>query len=310
MKYGKRWALALLLFLIPAISLFAGSEGFGSTLDGRGSLISAVEGKKKAPTTEAEPVETISAGDKLSVEEGEEYLSRDEVALYLYLYGELPPNYLTKTEAEELGWNSEARNLWKVAPGAAIGGNKFGNYEKLLPEKKGRKYFECDVNYDGGARSDERIVYSSDGLIFYTEDRFESFEELHPEEWLDDTSPAEEEEEFTVTEGEYYYSKDDVALYLHLYEELPPNYLTKQEAEELGWRSDKGNLWDVAPGMCIGGNKFGNYEGILPNKNGRKYYECDVNYEGGYRDAQRIIFSNDGLIYYTDDHYNSFEQLY
>ena len=62
--------------------------------------------------------------------------------------------------------------------------------------------------------------------------------------------------------------------------------------------------------MSIGGDKFGNREGLLPKEDGRQYYECDVNYQGGYRGAERIVFSNDGLIFYTDDHYNSFTQLY
>jgi len=69
-------------------------------------------------------------------------------------------------------------------------------------------------------------------------------------------------------------------------------------------------LDEVAPGMSIGGDTFGNREGLLPKADGRKYYECDVNYEGGYRNGERIVYSNDGLIFYTDDHYESFEQLY
>lgn len=105
-------------------------------------------------------------------------------------------------------------------------------------------------------------------------------------------------------------SKDEVALFLHLYGRLPDNYITKREAEELGWDSKKGNLWEVAPGMSIGGSRFGNYEGALPDKEGREYFECDIDYEGGYRGPKRLIYSNDGLIFYTEDHYNTFEQLY
>lgn len=114
----------------------------------------------------------------------------------------------------------------------------------------------------------------------------------------------------TVTYGEWYSSKEEVAEYIYLYEELPPNYLTKNEARELGWDNAKGNLWEVAEGMSIGGDYFGNREGLLPEEAGRDYYEADINYEGGYRNAERIVFSNDGLIYYTADHYESFEQLY
>lgn len=107
-----------------------------------------------------------------------------------------------------------------------------------------------------------------------------------------------------------YTSKDEVALYIHLFHHLPENYITKKDAQNLGWDSKGGNLWDVAPGKSIGGSGFGNYEGLLPEQKGRKYYECDIDYEGGYRGAKRLVYSNDGLIFYTEDHYKSFEQLY
>ena len=106
-----------------------------------------------------------------------------------------------------------------------------------------------------------------------------------------------------------YTSKEDVALYLHTYGHLPDNYITKREAEDLGWRSGV-TLDKAAPGMSIGGSRFGNYEGHLPDKKGRTWYECDIDYVRGGRNAKRIVYSNDGLIYYTDDHYNTFEQLY
>ena len=135
------------------------------------------------------------------------------------------------------------------------------------------------------------------------------------------TAPAEPENENVpaedsqlappaIEEDGWYSTKDEVALYIHTYDKLPENFLTKKEAGNLGWVSSKGNLWDVAPGMSIGGDSFGNREGLLPKKKGRKWYECDINYEGGYRGAERILFSNDGLIYYTGDHYESFELLY
>ena len=114
----------------------------------------------------------------------------------------------------------------------------------------------------------------------------------------------------SVSEEGQYSDKEHVALYLHTYGHLPSNYLTKSEAEKLGWVSSKGNLWDVAPGMSIGGDRFGNREGLLPDASGRRWYECDIGYEGGFRGGMRIVFSSDGLIYYTEDHYSSFEQLY
>lgn len=120
------------------------------------------------------------------------------------------------------------------------------------------------------------------------------------------TEPTETE----ITEEGEYSSKEDVAQYLYLYGHLPPNYLTKAKAQELGWVASKGNLWKVAPGMSIGGDRFGNREGLLPTAKGRKYYECDIDFDGKYRNGKRIVFSNDGLIYYTEDHYESFMLLY
>ncbi len=107
--------------------------------------------------------------------------------------------------------------------------------------------------------------------------------------------------------GESYTTAEDVAEYIYLYGELPENFITKKEAGKMGWESSEGNLWEVAPGMSIGGDYFGNYEGLLPEGN---YRECDINYDGGYRGAERIIYGDDGSVWYTDDHYESFTQLY
>ena len=121
------------------------------------------------------------------------------------------------------------------------------------------------------------------------------------EEVLRETAPA-------VTEDGTYTSPEEVAAYIHLYGHLPDNFITKSKARDLGWDNSKGNLWDVAPGKSIGGDRFGNYEGLLPEST--KYRECDVNYTGGYRGADRLIYGEDGSIYYTNDHYNTFTQLY
>ena len=121
--------------------------------------------------------------------------------------------------------------------------------------------------------------------------------------------PAETEEPELLDEYGTYTTKEDVALYIHTYGRLPDNFITKKEAEKLGWPG--GSLEPYAPGMCIGGNRFGNYEKLLPEAKGRTYTECDIDTLGASkRGAKRIVFSNDGLIYYTDDHYESFELLY
>ena len=111
-----------------------------------------------------------------------------------------------------------------------------------------------------------------------------------------------------VSESGEYNSKEEVAEYLSIYKKLPKNYITKKEAKKLGWNG--GSLEKYAPGKAIGGDKFGNYEKSLPNKNKRQYYECDIDTIGKKnRGAKRIVYSNDGLIYYTEDHYKHFEKL-
>lgn len=107
-----------------------------------------------------------------------------------------------------------------------------------------------------------------------------------------------------------YSSKEEVSEYLNLYGKLPRNFITKNQAKDLGWEASKGNLFDVTDKMSIGGDRFFNREGLLPTKAGRTYYEADVDYNGGNRGAKRIVYSNDGLVYYTGNHYNSFEKLY
>ena len=118
-----------------------------------------------------------------------------------------------------------------------------------------------------------------------------------------------EAQEDTLDEDGAYTTKEDVALYLHLYGHLPDNFITKKQAQKLGWSG--GSLEPYAPGCSIGGSRFGNYEGLLPDKEGRTWTECDIDTMGAKsRGPKRIVFSNDGLIYYTGDHYESFELLY
>ena len=110
-----------------------------------------------------------------------------------------------------------------------------------------------------------------------------------------------------ISEDGAYTTRDEVALYLHLYGRLPGNFITKKQAQSLGWSG--GSLESYAPGKCIGGDRFGNYEGLLPAN--RSYHECDINTLGAKsRGAERIVYSDDGLIYYTADHYNTFTLLY
>lgn len=158
----------------------------------------------------------------------------------------------------------------------------------------------------------ETTAAATEEVTESTEETTEATVEETTEATVEETTEATEE----VTEPVLYLdpdgsytTKEDVGLYLHLYGCLPPNFMTKSEARALGWSG--GSLERYAPGMCIGGDRFGNREGLLPNAPGRTYYECDIDtLGGGSRGAKRIVYSNDGLIYYTSDHYASFTLLY
>lgn len=112
----------------------------------------------------------------------------------------------------------------------------------------------------------------------------------------------------SISEDKAYTDKMHVAAYVNEFSKLPHNYITKNNAKKLGWQT-KGTLDKVAPGKSIGGDRYGNYEGLLPKKQGRVWTECDIDYVKGSRNAKRIVFSNDGLIYYTDDHYKTFTKI-
>ena len=165
----------------------------------------------------------------------------------------------------------------------------------------------AEASRDGAG--DETAEASRDGAGDETE---EASSESEQEETSQDDGhvPANSVSgEESLPEDGTYTAKDDVALYIYQYGKLPPNFITKKEAEKLGWEG--GSLEPYAPGKCIGGSRFGNYEGLLPEAEGRVYTECDIDTLGKQkRGAKRIVFSNDGLIYYTEDHYESFELLY
>ena len=113
-----------------------------------------------------------------------------------------------------------------------------------------------------------------------------------------------------VEKGKPYSTANEVAAYIHKFRQLPPNFISKLDAQKLGWDQAKGNLWQVADRKSIGGDRFANREGKLPVASGRQYYECDIDYRGGFRGAKRLVYSNDGLVFYSEDHYKTFRQLY
>lgn len=100
--------------------------------------------------------------------------------------------------------------------------------------------------------------------------------------------------------------ENKVINYVKEHHELPEYYITKSEAKKQGWIPSKGNLCEVLPGRAIGGDHFSNREKTLPKN--AQYYEADVNYNCGNRNADRIVFTKNGDVYLTKDHYKTFEE--
>lgn len=110
-----------------------------------------------------------------------------------------------------------------------------------------------------------------------------------------------------IPEDGEYVSVEEVSAYIKTYHKLPKNYITKKEAQSLGWEG--GPLKDYAPGKSIGGDVFTNRQGVLPHID-NKYIECDIDANGTSRGAKRIVYSTeDYKVYYTEDHYNTFRQV-
>ncbi len=196
-KLSKKLISAILMavFILagcaPAVNSDTGSAGItvpGQTTAAQGTQSKTDAGTQTAKTqaantqaakTQASQSNPESPLSQIKVAADGRYTSKMEVAAYLYQFKKLPANFITKNKASDLGWKASEGNLWKVTDKMSIGGDKFGNFEELLPKKSGRQYYECDINYKGGSRGAERIVYSNDGLIFYTKDHYKSFEQLN-----------------------------------------------------------------------------------------------------------------------------------
>lgn len=111
-----------------------------------------------------------------------------------------------------------------------------------------------------------------------------------------------------IAEDEYYYDLQNVVLYLETYHHLPDNYITKDEAKDLGWEG--GSVEDFKKDAAIGGDRFGNHEGILPKAGKNTYHECDIDTHGyKNRGSRRLIYTDDGQYYYSKDHYETFQQV-
>ena len=171
--------VALILALIMSLGLLCACRNIDKDLiDDIVDIITQTDEPTSAPSDKPTSAPT---GETAKIDKNGSYTTKEDVALYLYTYGELPQNFITKKEAEDLGWTGGG--LEKYAPGKCIGGTYFGNYENKLPAKAGREYHECDIDTLGASsRGAKRIVYSNDGLIYYTGDHYETFELLYGEE--------------------------------------------------------------------------------------------------------------------------------
>ena len=166
-------ALALALMLALAGLSFAAAEDWRDMLRGLYGLSSDYEVEQDAVDSEEQT--------KVETEFEMPVTDPQQIVNYLGIYGELPENFITKNEAKDLGWDSRYNYVGEVAPGKSIGGDRFGNYEGQLPSKKGRKWYECDANYRGKKRGAERVLFSSDGLYYYTNDHYQTFTQMFPE---------------------------------------------------------------------------------------------------------------------------------
>lgn len=162
----KRYPILFILLALAALL------AFGQDILPLGDVLAPAPGAR---------IETGSPTASARIDEDGAYFDKENVALYIHVYGRLPNNFITKSEARKLGW--ESGSVEKFAPGHAIGGDHFGNYEGALPDKSGRRYTECDIGTRGASsRGAERIVFSNDGLVYYTPDHYQTFDLLYGKE--------------------------------------------------------------------------------------------------------------------------------
>ena len=175
----KKKVICLVWLLLTVLPLLTGCGQLETVLQEVSAPTEALPLASAVPT-EAPAGEPAETPTETPAEEAGPITEPQAIADYLFRNGKLPDNFITKEEAQALGWDSSRNYLSDVAPGKSIGGDRFGNYEGQLPKAKGRKFFECDANYRGGKRGSERIVYSNDGHVWYSKDHYGTFEELFP----------------------------------------------------------------------------------------------------------------------------------
>ena len=183
MRNRNRFVRAIVILLAAVLVLSSCTAG---------ALEIARKKKKKNSVPTATPTVTVAAEKETPVPKAEPtpvpeptatpgpMEAAQELADYMFAYGELPENFVTKKEAIAMGWQTRYRNPGDISPGLTIGGDYFGNYQRQLPVVKGRKYYEADCFYNGGRRNEYRIIFSNDGHVWYTGDHYVTFIELFP----------------------------------------------------------------------------------------------------------------------------------
>ena len=180
----KRATSGIFAILMALLLLILGQQGIlplGDTADAPDALPTATIAAALTDSPTSTPTATPVCTEKPTAAPKQTAITApQDIADYIFAHGTLPDNFLTKSEARQLGWDSSQNYVSDVAPGYSIGGDRFGNYEGLLPDASGRKWYEADANYTAGPRGAERILYSSDGLVYYTNDHYQTFTEMHP----------------------------------------------------------------------------------------------------------------------------------
>lgn len=171
---NKRIISLVLMAILIAVSLYfkGGEQGAPEPSSGTSSTTQTISSTQSTPPSREAitPRETPKTIDQLT--------AQNNVVSFMEKYQKLPAFYMTKKQAREAGWDAKKGNLCEVLPGRAIGGDRFSNREKGLPIADGRQWFEADINYRCGHRGADRLLYSSDGMIFVSTDHYKTFQQV------------------------------------------------------------------------------------------------------------------------------------
>ena len=202
--------------------------------------------------------------------------------------------------AIETGWSTVSKNTETVDSPVMRGSNDGGGLKVASKNKKNNKKNSKEKNNNKQNTNNNQNTSN-------TQNSSNSKNSSNNSN-VKDQNKSENKNSVAIEKNGYYYDLESVVIYIDTYGHLPNNFITKKEAEALGWQG--GSVEKYKKGAAIGGNRFGNYEGKLPNQNGIKYTECDIDTKGSSsRGAKRLIFSSNGKYYYTDDHYETFKEI-